>query len=67
MAGIWGKGKVTAKLSLSNAGLHGDGTLDYLTSVSKTDDFLFLPDSMNSNVKSFTNRNETLGGSSTPL
>ena len=57
-----GKGKVTAKLSLSNAGLHGDGTLDYLTSVSKTDDFLFLPDSMNSNVKSFTNRNETLGG-----
>lgn len=56
------KGKFTARVSLSNAGLHGDGTLDYLTSVSKSDDFLFLPDSMNSNVKIFTNRKETMGG-----
>lgn len=55
-----GKGKFTNKIDLSNKGLHGDGSLDYLTSVSKSNDFLFLPDSMNSNVDEFKNRKETM-------
>ena len=57
-----GKGKFISTVKLSNEGLHGDGTIEYLTSTSKTDDFLFLPDSMNSTVKSFVNRKEKLGG-----
>lgn len=57
-----GKGKFTSTLHLSNEGLHGDGTLDYITSVSKSDDFLFLPDSMNSSVRTFVNRKEKFGG-----
>lgn len=57
-----GKGKFTQTVHLSNEGLHGKGVLDYLTSVSHSDDFLFLPDSMNSDVNSFTNRRETLAG-----
>ena len=55
-----GKGKFTNELQLSNRGLWGDGTLDYLTSVSVSDAFLFLPDSLNANVFKFTNRKETL-------
>ncbi len=55
-----GKGKFTNKIDLSNQGLHGDGTIDYLTSTSKSNDFLFLPDSMNSKVESFVNKKATL-------
>jgi len=51
-----GKGKFTSTVNLSNAGLHGKGTLEYLASVSHSDDYLFLPDSMNSVVKNFSNR-----------
>lgn len=57
-----GKGKFTSTVQLSNEGLHGKGTVDYLTSTSKSDDFLFIPDSMNSAVRSFVNRKEKLGG-----
>jgi hypothetical protein len=55
-----GKGKFTNKVHLSNEGLHGDGSLDYLTSTSKSDDYLFLPDSMEAITKSFTNKKTTL-------
>lgn len=55
-----GKGKFTNKIDLSNQGLHGDGTIDYLTSTSKSNDFLFLPDSMNSRVDSFVNKKAIL-------
>jgi hypothetical protein len=57
-----GKGVFTNRITLSNQGLYGNGTLDYLTSISRSDAFLFLPDSMNSNVISFDNRKEKLGG-----
>lgn len=57
-----GKGKFTSTVNLSNEGLHGKGTIDYLASTSKSSDYLFLPDSMNSNVKQFVNRKETLAG-----
>jgi hypothetical protein len=56
------KGKFTSTVNLSNEGLHGKGTLDYLTSVSSSDDYLFLPDSMNSYAGRFVNRKETLAG-----
>ena len=40
-----GKGKYSNEINLSNKGLRGDGSLKYLTSTSKSDDFLFFPDS----------------------
>ncbi|MEO0311342.1 MAG: hypothetical protein RIQ89_999, partial [Bacteroidota bacterium] len=53
-----GKGKFTNELSLSNEGLIGDGTIDYLTSTTTSDQIVFLPDSMNADVDLFTNRKE---------
>jgi len=40
-----GKGTYNAAIKLSNQGLHGDGTLKYVTSIAKSSDFLFFPDS----------------------
>ncbi len=40
-----GKGTYNAAIKLSNQGLHGDGTLKYVTSITKSNDFLFFPDS----------------------
>ena len=57
-----GKGTFTNTVSLSNEGLYGDGTLDYLTSRSFSNTFLFLPDSMNTQAEKFTNRKTTLAG-----
>lgn len=57
-----GKGKFTNRVSLSNEGLYGKGTVDYLTSVSSSSAFLFLPDSMNASVDKFVNRKEILSG-----
>lgn len=42
-----GKGTFYDKLWLSNKGLRGDGKLEYLTSTTWSDDFIFYPDSMN--------------------
>ena len=55
-----GKGKFTNTVSLSNEGLKGNGSLDYLTSTSKSEDYLFLPDSMNAEAHNFVNRKDTL-------
>jgi hypothetical protein len=57
-----GKGTFTNTVSLSNEGLYGDGTLDYLTSHSVSNTFLFLPDSMNTLAERFSNRKATLAG-----
>jgi hypothetical protein len=48
-----GKGKFFSKLKLSNQGLKGDGTINYVTSVSKSNDFTFFPDSMNATANNF--------------
>jgi hypothetical protein len=40
-----GKGTFLSTINLSNKGLHGDGTLNYVTSVTKSNDFVFYPDS----------------------
>jgi hypothetical protein len=42
-----GKGTYTSDIWLSNKGLKGEGTLDYLTSTTWSHDFNFYPDSMN--------------------
>ncbi len=46
-----GKGTYDSIVDLSNRGLRGNGTLKYLTSISKSDAFIFYPDSMNADVK----------------
>lgn len=48
-----GKGKLYSKIKLSNKGLIGDGSFNYVTSVSKSDKFIFFPDSMNAHVQTF--------------
>ncbi|TNF26781.1 MAG: hypothetical protein EP314_05495, partial [Bacteroidetes bacterium] len=49
-----GKGNYKATIKLSHDGLRGDGDLAYLTSVSKSDDFIFYPDSVNGIASDFT-------------
>ncbi|MBN2728031.1 MAG: hypothetical protein JXR53_02300 [Bacteroidales bacterium] len=48
-----GKGTFTDLIRLSNEGLRGDGTLEYLSSESKSDNFLFFPDYMTSTVDEY--------------
>jgi hypothetical protein len=47
------KGKYVSKISISNQGLRGDGELKYLTSVSKSTDFVFFPDSTIATLDSY--------------
>ena len=49
-----GKGVFKNVLNLSNKGLRGDGTLDYLTSVTQSKNFIFYPDSMETTADDFT-------------
>lgn len=48
-----GKGTYHDLINLSNKGLIGHGTLEYLASVSKSDKFVFFPDSMRAVVQDF--------------
>jgi len=48
-----GKGNYKATIKLSHEGLRGDGNLEYLTSVSKSNDFTFFPDSVNGIAQNF--------------
>lgn len=48
-----GKATFYSKLALSNRGLDGSGTLKYLTSTSESNLFMFYPDSLVANLKSF--------------
>lgn len=55
-----GKGNFAGLIDLSNQGLRGDGTLNYLTSTSISDKYIFFPDkALSDNVKSFTIREST--------
>jgi hypothetical protein len=47
------KGTFKNQIRMSNEGLKGDGTIDYVTSTSKSNDFTFYPDSMNAVVQEF--------------
>jgi len=48
-----GKGSFSDSLSLSNNGLRGSGKLVYLSSVTKSKDFLFTPDSTTAKVHDY--------------
>jgi hypothetical protein len=50
-----GKGRGFVILSLSDLGFFGNGTIRYVASNSKSDEFIFLIDSMNANCKAFEN------------
>ena len=53
-----GKGTYTKKLKLDHSGLRGSGTLDYLTSTSRSKDYLFLLDSTVAVTDTFNVREE---------
>jgi hypothetical protein len=47
------KGRFISKISVSNAGLRGDGELHYLLSTSWSDNFMFFPDSTNAVLQKY--------------
>ena len=53
-----GKGKYVQHLNLSNQGLRAGGNVEYLTSLSKSKDIVFLPDSMLAITDTFIVREE---------
>ena len=53
------KGIYKAMIKLSNKGLRGDGTLEYVTSTTQSKDFIFFPDSMNAIAQSFVNKEQS--------
>ncbi|HVA99134.1 MAG TPA: hypothetical protein VNG53_09585, partial [Bacteroidia bacterium] len=48
-----GKGVFKNQIQLSNQGLRGDGTVDYVTSTTKSKNFIFYPDSTNAIAENF--------------
>ena len=46
------KGKFINNIQMSHRGLRGDGEIDYLTTVAKSNDFVFFPDSVNALCRS---------------
>ena len=56
-----GKGNFTDNIQLSNNGLRGKGKVEYLTSVTYSDDIIFFPDSMNAHAKEYTIAERTTG------
>jgi hypothetical protein len=54
-----GKGTFFSDIELSNRGLHGYGQLDYITSTTYSDDFLFHPDSAMAVSREFMIRKQT--------
>ena len=49
-----GKGGFQNKITLSNKGLSGNGTVNFLTSSTVSDNISFFPDSMNADAQKFT-------------
>ena len=50
---VYGKGTFTDTIHLSNAGLLGNGTLNYLTSITKSEKFVFRPKIMTTQAENF--------------
>lgn len=57
-----GKAKFNNQVTLSNQGLRGDGTIDYITSTSRSKDFLLYPDSTNGTADSYVIREQKISG-----
>ncbi len=56
-----GRGTYQSKIDLSNRGLRGEGTLNYITSTSVSNKIVFCPDSMNALAQSFDVKEQTSG------
>ncbi len=56
-----GKGTYYNEMWLSNKGLRGDGKLEYLTSTTWSKDFIFYPDSMNTQSARYEIAQQTTG------
>lgn len=54
-----GKAKFENEIRLSNKGLRADGDLNYVTSTTKSKDFIFFPDSMNTLATTFDIKEQT--------
>jgi hypothetical protein len=65
-AAYGGKGVYHDKVFLSHKGFRGDGTIDYLTSTSKSNDIIFFPDSTHANTQAFEVKREALGSTKFP-
>ena len=65
-AAYGGKGRYFNHLDLSFNGLQGKGKVDYLSSITLSDHFLFFPDSTNAAPGQFEMRNETIAGTAFP-
>lgn len=53
-----GKGQYYSDIHLSNQGLRGNGHFNYLTSTAVSEDFIFYPDSTNTNTTKFDIRKQ---------
>ncbi len=49
-----GKGNYTNEIEMTNSGLRGKGTIEYLTSITHSDDIIFFPDSTNATAQDYT-------------
>jgi len=56
-----GKGLLYESLSMSNNGLNGSGTLKYLTSTTKSEDFSLFPDSIITQASTFNMEKDSSG------
>jgi hypothetical protein len=54
-----GKAKFENEIKLSNKGLRADGVINYVTSTTRSKDFIFFPDSMNTMANTFNNKEQT--------
>ena len=54
-----GKGTFYNNVDLSNKGLRGDGSLSYLASTTKSNEFIFFPDSMNTLAQNYELKEQT--------
>ncbi len=54
-----GKANYKNLIDLSDEGLRGAGDLEYVTSLTKSDEFFFYPDSLNTRCKTFDNTEKT--------
>ncbi|MEI6348616.1 MAG: hypothetical protein WCP69_11780 [Bacteroidota bacterium] len=61
MLAYGGKGIFLNKLDLSNQGLHGYGTINYITSTGTTNECLFFPDSSNASLDTYIVREQEAG------
>lgn len=61
MLAYGGKGTFFNKIDLSNKGLRGFGTINYITSTGTTNDCLFFPDSSNAMLDTYTVREQEAG------